>query len=461
MKARWLFGLALIGTLAQAQNQITSQSFAWHTRIETDGSGPFYQAVLPLSVYQGVQRGDLGDVRVFNAAGEVVPHAWLQTRPTAVSEIAESAVTVFPLQSSATAAGQFSVDVHRNGDDTLVAVRQAEPTVKTSPAGAVIDISKLNRQVHLLRLMLAPSAQPFHHFSLDTSDDLQNWRSLVGDAQIVRLERDGQRIENNRIEWNGESGKYLRILWRDPQQAPEISSATVGVTHTAVNPAPMLWSASLLPVTIRKDLYEYRLPGRLPLEQLRIELDQPNTLVPIELQRYQPGYGRQREQGRWDPLATTIAYRLASPQGEERSPALQLNLPAEDRLRLQVDSRSGGVGATAPRLQVGFTPQILVFLARGNGPFTLGWGAPQVASSALPIATLVPAFDNDKKLAAAVARIAPIEIANVPLAAVAATGVKSKGVLWAVLLAGVAILGGMAWMLIRQMKTAPPSPQDE
>lgn len=463
MKKIWLIVGALLSASVQAQTAITPDSFAWHAKIDAPGTGPFYQAPLPLGVYTGVKRADLGDLRVFNAAGEVVPHAWLQARPSTVSDRTESPLTVFVLRAAGNAPGGWSLDVTRNRDGTLVAMRQAEAGPGTMTAGALFDISQLHQNAHALKLALAPNAAAFQHFSLDTSDDLQSWRPLA-DGQIVRLERDGQRIENNRIEWDGEAGKYLRVLWREPQSAAEIVSAAVSITHTATRSAPMLWSGALLPATVQKDLYEYQLPGRLPLEQLRIELAQPNTLAPVIVQRYQPGYGQRREQGSWLTIASTIAYRLAAPQGEERSLALQLNLPPESRLRLAIDSRGGGVGAVAPSIQVGFTPRVLVFLARGNGPFMLAWGAVAMPPSALALASLVPGYDADQALTAAAARIAfvpPAQTAGLPGPAALASSVKSKGLLWLALLAGVAILGGMAWLLIRQMQSAPQSPHDQ
>ena len=461
------FILAFLAGGALAQVSVPPASFAARAPIETAGSGPFFQASLPLAVYAGAQRADLGDLRVFNGAGEVVPHAWLAAHTSIVSDVTESPLTVFALRASSSASEGWSLDVTRNADGTLVALRQSAGDAKLQSVGALFDISQRHRQAHQLRLTLAPNAPAFQHFSLDTSDDLQHWRPLLADAQIVHLERDGQRIQNNQVTWDGgddAAGKYLRVLWREPQSAGEIVSATIGVLYTTTRTAPLLWTTPIVANATQPDSYEYALPGRLPLEQLRIGLQQSNTLAPVIVQRYQPVYGRRSEQGSWVEVTRTIAYRLSAAQGEEQSPPLLLNLPPESRLRLIVDSRAGGLGAAAPTVALGFTPQRLVFLARGGGPFTLAWGAAAVQPSALALASLVPGYDPEQPLVAATARIIPAAataLTTTPALQSAANANKSKGLLWAVLLIGVAILGGMSFMLVKQMRSAPPSAHDE
>jgi hypothetical protein len=150
---------------------------------------------------------------------------------------------------------------------------------------------------------------------------------------------------------------------------------------------------------------------------------------------------------------------LQSPQGEVRSSDIVLNVSAVDRLRLTVDARSGGLGNATPTLQIGFVPQVLVFLPRGEGPFTLAWGAPSVTDATLPAATLIPGYRSDQPLAASPATLQPVAVtapsavapsAVAPRAATAT--VASTGVLWSVLIAGVLILAGMVWALVKQMK---------
>ena len=51
------------------------QDFAYGVPIQIDGQEALYEVDIPSALYRGVMRRDLGDVRVFNAQGELVPFA--------------------------------------------------------------------------------------------------------------------------------------------------------------------------------------------------------------------------------------------------------------------------------------------------------------------------------------------------------------------------------------------------
>ena len=52
------------------------QDFAYGIEVHADVQDALYEIELPAAVYRGVTRSDLGDIRVFNAQGEVVPYAF-------------------------------------------------------------------------------------------------------------------------------------------------------------------------------------------------------------------------------------------------------------------------------------------------------------------------------------------------------------------------------------------------
>ncbi|MGH9861462.1 MAG: DUF3999 family protein, partial [Candidatus Acidiferrales bacterium] len=70
---------ALIILLALAQSAALAaerpEDFAYGIPIQAGARSALYQVEIPLAVYRGVTRSDLGDVRVFSGAGETVPHA--------------------------------------------------------------------------------------------------------------------------------------------------------------------------------------------------------------------------------------------------------------------------------------------------------------------------------------------------------------------------------------------------
>ena len=60
---------------ATADTPLRPADFAYGIPIETTGDAPFHEFSVPQSVYESVTRTDLGDLRVFNARDEIVPHA--------------------------------------------------------------------------------------------------------------------------------------------------------------------------------------------------------------------------------------------------------------------------------------------------------------------------------------------------------------------------------------------------
>lgn len=69
-----LYALMLLAAPANAQ-ELKPADFAYGLHIDTLGGQPVQSVVLPAVVYQHLAQDDLGDLRVFNAAGQPVPHA--------------------------------------------------------------------------------------------------------------------------------------------------------------------------------------------------------------------------------------------------------------------------------------------------------------------------------------------------------------------------------------------------
>lgn len=455
---------ALLGSAAVAETPLRPESFAQRSGIKLSAGGPYHQVALPLAVYAGARRPDLADLRVFNGQGEALPHALLHSAAQAETTRRELVAPFFPLSLPGAAAGEgdVSVTVRQGTDGTLVAVQRSAPEVRSGMLvrGVVVDASQLSGSIRSLRLVTAPSPVPLHRYVIESSPDLQRWRLLKRDAQLVHLEHRGHRIDRDTVEWDSPADRYLRLLWADPGQAPEISAVHLGVVETTFRQPLPIWSAEIAPASVQGGTYEYAWAGQLPLDKLRINLPQINTLAPLAIQRQTTRLSRhrQRAETHWETLARTVAYRLQSPQGEVRSDDIVLHAGVENRLRLTLDAQGGAIGSEAPKLQIGFVPHVLVFLARGDGPFTLAWGASSVERADLPAATLMPGYDGQGQLSATPASLTPLESLAGPSASPAgeaaadAAAVPVRWILWAVLGVGLLVLGAMARALSRQLR---------
>src|SRR6218665_585252 len=141
------------------------------------------------------------------------------------------------------------------------------------------------------------------------------------------------------------------------------SCACAGAIHSVqeVGPvAPIEWSGALKPERCAENYCDYLLPRGLPLQSLRIDLADINTLAqvgvsglvdatpasapPPQFVPRNPLYALRHQQRRTNPLPSgpgeaplldTVVYRLAQAGGEARSPALALDGAVYSRLRLR------------------------------------------------------------------------------------------------------------------------------
>jgi hypothetical protein len=113
-------------------------------------------------------------------------------------------------------------------------------------------------------------------------------------------------------------------------------------------------------------------------------------------------------------------------------------------------------------LEVGWLPRQVVFALRGEGPFELAFGHAQAEPGAYPVTTLVPGYKLHDEFTLPAARLGTLVErpgAGAPglLDRLKSTDGKRLA-LWAMLLAGVALLAVMAWKLSRQVKSPARGP---
>jgi hypothetical protein len=180
-----------------------------------------------------------------------------------------------------------------------------------------------------------------------------------------------------------------------------------------------------------------------------VGLPERNTLVPVQV------LARHTDDQRWQLVTTGVVYRLTHEGHDVVSADLSVSASGWQQWLLRLDSRGGGIGAQQPQVEVGWVPQQLVVVARGEGPFQLAYGSVRARSSDLAIQTLVPGWRSDAELKAATATAGAQEILAGPRALRRAPDYKTWG-LWASLVIGVVVLAWMAWVLARELRDSRP-----
>jgi hypothetical protein len=442
--------LAVLAPCLDAAERV--QDFAYACTLASDAAGPLRRVELPAWVHMGVTRADLGDVRVFNADGEVVPHAFMPRPTPATGTEPGLPLTYFAIRAPAGAAPEaIDIEVRRTAAGTIthVQARRGSSAAVMALTGYLIDASSFKAPIASLELAFREPTSGFTGtVRVEGSDDLARWSTLAAGAPVVALQFGGERLERRVVELAATHSKYLRLTWPAGQPALELTGLLARPAGVTVEPARTWRTVAGRPVAGRDGEFEFDLAGRFPVDRLRIALPQDNTVVSVQL------LSRSDPQADWRPAASGVLYRLRQEREPIESPALAIGVSHDRYWLLRVDQKGGGIGRGVVQLEAGWLPQALVFAARGKGPFQLTYGNARAQPTAYPIESLVPGFRTDAE--------PPVDLATAgeqrTVAGAAALRRQHdyrSWSLWAVLFLGVALLGWMAWRLGRQIGAAP------
>lgn len=441
--------------------------FAYGIPLEADGKEALYEVTLPASAYRGVVRADLADVRVFNGAGEVVPHAWRPRRPAGSEAVAPVALTLFPLKAEAGSdVDRISIRVRRGaGGTSSVELSSTSSTgaragVEKRTVGYFVDLTALDHALRAIEFEWQPVPAGFAgKLRVDASDDLGSWRTLVAAAPLVNLEVAGQRLQQKRVELPRQKVKYLRLSWVQHGAGaapPELASARGEPVEKTVE-AAREWAQAEPATGEKPGEYVFDLRGRHPVDRVRLHLPEPNTVAQVEL------LARDKSDTPWRAVTRGVAYRLRRDGSEITSPELSVGVTTDRYWLLRVDQRGGGVGSGAPKLEAGWVPHTLVFTARGEPPFQLAYGNREAKPAGYSIETLIPGYRDASGPQLRAAKAGTQQTINVS----GARALEQQELggearlkeavdwkrwsLWGALVLGVLILGAMAWRLLRQL----------
>jgi hypothetical protein len=423
--------------------------FAYAMPLSGTGNDALYRVVIPPAVYDGSAFADLRDLRVFNGADEVVPHAF---RPLAAGSEQPPAVSVpfFALRGKhGTQAADLDVALEtNNGDVSLRVTSRGQQDGAEEVLGYLIDLS--SRRETFSSLQLQWDSQPGGYIGtvdVEASKDLKHWSYIVRNAPLLNLSQGGHQLEQNLVPINTAGGKYLRLTWPETGQALRLN----GVHAQPADKRTPLTRASRQVEAVHaprnKGDYIADVGGMFPVDRLTIRLPQDNSVAPIEI------FSRNTENAEWRRVSRTIAYRLRQDNRTIENATVRISPRAHRYWLFRVNQQGGGIGAGNLGVELGWLPHEIIFTARGPGPFRLAYGNGRAQGNALPVQTLVPNWGSDSAPEIRVATAgAPLTLAGPEAARQRAD--PGKVGLWIALFASVAVLGFMAWRISRQMQAA-------
>lgn len=433
-----VYGLAL-SFVASALAGEVPQDFAYAVDIEGVNGPGFYAVDLNAFVYTKAARMDLGDVRVFDAQGNVLASV---LRPPKTTEAAArwQALSTFALRGTPTQpVADIDVRVHGSGTSFAIQSRSARqnavvrgyllhnPAVKPRTA-------RTNEPLHAVDIHWREPANFVARVSVEASDDLDRW-TPVGHATLADLTQAGRRLVQRRVTLSPTRAPYLRLAW-DSAEAPFVLDNARGEMRASVAPALVWYSAAVAPSAAGE--YRVTLPPAVRPTQGRVEFAGGNHIAQVEW------LSRGPERATWQLRGAGTVHRLQLNERELRADTIALNPTDQRQWLLRVRP------STPPPAQLafGFAPDSLAFFAPAAGAYYVAVGNAKAAPADGRLGAVLTAHEDATALSARLgaSRVLGGEARR------ADGAVWTRWVLWAVLGLGLLWLAWMARSALRERR---------
>jgi hypothetical protein len=456
---KWLWLLLLaVCPASVATADVTVDDFAYGVRIDVPGTTAIAAMSLPEQVYGSAFRPDLGDIRVFNAAGEPVPHM-IRYAQTLKTDAPWRSLPFFPLPEAAAAGtGGYGVFVRTGPDGAVVRVDPPSAQVSSAPPRTfLIDLSRVGlsrdgRSLARLRLKWQPGdGHIMATLAVDASDDLVNWTTIAPRSAVSDIRYAGHRLMANTIRLSATGKRYLRLRHLDEGPALSLVRIEGRIQPEGRNPVRAFVKIDGRPDPDRSGVFEYSTGGALPVDRVNLVFDQANSMADARLE------SRSGPDAAWIRRFKGLFYRIDVDEPPLTSAPQAVKVSMDRHWRLSVDASESTIGSAVPRLELGYRPHDLFFIARGSGPFTLAFGSAAVEPLKVNVAALFDGINRHREngmeqwvvprgqriVLGGPRRLTPLP-APLPMRRI---------VLWSILVAGVLVVAVMAWRLARRMNS--------
>jgi hypothetical protein len=296
--------------------------------------------------------------------------------------------------------------------------------------------------------------------SVEASDDLAIWHSLINNAPIISLEYKGQRLRQQRIEVTTRA-KFLRLTWtrkpNGPFEVAAVNAEIVGVKEEPTRASTQL-NGVLVPSAAEAHYLEYRFDAgaHALVDRVNVVLPDANSLLDAQIFS-RPTLRSQDVETPWRWLAQGKFYRLQYEAQEIHNQPLII-APTTDRYwSIRFDAQASGFKEKSPQLKIAWLPVKIVFLARGKAPYLFAFGDASADAAETSLTSVLATNNTAAKIQVAHAHILGVEeIGGVARLQITRHRDWKTVALWLSLLIGVTLLAWMAIRLLRDLNAKSP-----
>jgi len=424
---------------------------------------------LPWAVVQASRSKDLADVRVFDSQGRALPMAWAQT-PSADERTRVVPLPVFAWPESA-AAEPVPAHLHLNANGMVLDLQTlSTPAPAAYPVAVartwLIDLSALKENAsgdergEALHLNWPAGAAGLSaQASLERSEDGQQWQPFASGRLLEFPAGDLHGPASPRLDslaWPTSSEQMPRYVRLRLDKPLALSSASLGLTQRLAAPA--------LTQALRFDAVsgtsngeaQWLLDLQARLAPLALAIDLPagsNTLLNLRLEQ------RNASNEPWRTVSRFVAWRMQRGGVDGQAPAQPVHAAPARYWRLVAEGPvPSSLQAEALTAQWQWQAPRLVLLAQGEPGFVLAVGRTGQQPAALPLNTLMPAYQSGAEFKLPQASLGELQLRPAKDLAEQLASPEPEAVrrwaLWAVLIVAVCGLAWMARGLLR--KIGPP-----
>jgi hypothetical protein len=445
-----LLALALVASGARAA--APTDQFAQAYPIKATPGAPAYVVPLPQDAYTWTRPDRaLADVVVVDASGQQVPSGLYQP----LQSVSRPVTLSLPLLAVPPAeAGTPGPRIERSTNGDIV----IQPGNDKGPGPVTEWLIDARVPINLTQITFPPTQvsegadAQLDNVSIDVSDDLQSWTSLIRQATILSMGRGGNAADVSTVKIEGPTGRYFRVRivsgsvhWATAGDAKATLAGRVeeklGADESVrqwLDVQPTRSTSSGQGVD-----YDYRLPSALPINALRLKRGS-DAVARVDAASLEG-----------DHLSESLGTLVVTAAQGDGSTTLPIPAGRRDALRLH----SATPLRDPPQLALGWVPDRLVFLPEGQAPYRLLAGSRLASRPAWPIADALAGLRKQQPEG-----WRPTEASTGPgerlagegaLAAADAPFDWTRVILWVVLGLGVLVVGGMALSLLRKPPAGP------
>lgn len=443
---RLILLVLLIPALAFADKPLIPANFAYSSTLsDTDNS--LREVTLPISILEKIQRKDFGDLRVFNAQGQEVPHQFRQA--TTGNQSTKATLNFYPFdRKQASNPAVIHIEILQNNSKQAINVESEQQNQQASNEYQYIAENK-NTSLSLCELDLdwdQPKSNMILPLKIEGSNDLQNWSTLNRSANLTKFDYAGSKLIHSKINIRCNKYAYLRLTWIKPEQGLKLKQ--IAATYKQKKQSVLQQKIIGKPNYSDDGNWYFKIATVAPVTQLELISPTGGLLYKGRL------YSRPDETSQWRYQRDISQYQLKISGTMLSSSPLMLNPNNDGFWKIELDSSKQLRHEQLPDIKLGWRQQKLVFLAQGGAPFTLAYGNSQISpGNSHGISDLINALRGAGEILDEVTPGKPIK--NTAISKLGLEPKKSTpwGLigLWLLLILGTAVLAYMAYRLYQQM----------